>query len=212
VSEPRPGAGRTRRQILAFGAAGSLGLATGSAVAWLAASPADAAPAQRTAQRADADRLRRLISVELLLLYCYQEILAAPLLDPRAHRLLAPLRGHEEAHVRALSARLSAFGQTPPAAPDSVKEANRDLGRRGVVGRLGQLEGKRDALHLLLAVEKVVVGAYFVALTKLNDRRLMILAAQIMASDAQHEALVGEALYPGDAQKAVPSGLVQGRQ
>ena len=39
-----------------------------------------------------------------------------------------------------------------------------------------------------------------------------LLVAQIMANDAQHEALIGELLYPGDTQKAVPYGLVQGVQ
>lgn len=160
----------------------------------------------------DADRLRRLISVELLMLYCYQHILGGSLLRPRAHRLLLPVRGHEEAHVQVLSARLAALGGTPPAPPASVRKADRDLARRGVGGRLGQLQGQRDALFLLLAVEQVVVGAYFVALTKLGDPRLVTLAAQIMASDAQHEALVGVALHPRDVQAAAPYGLVQGIQ
>ena len=39
-----------------------------------------------------------------------------------------------------------------------------------------------------------------------------MLAAQIMANDAQHEALIGELLYPGDTPNAVPYGLVQGVQ
>ena len=50
------------------------------------------------------------------------------------------------------------------------------------------------------------------ALTKLEDPALIRLAAQIMASEAQHEALIGELLYHGDAQRAVPYGLIQGRQ
>ncbi len=197
--------GLTRRQIIARGGVGTAALAAGAAT--LSVTRASAAVA-----RSDADRLRRLISVEMLILYCYERILQGPLLDPRARRLIEPLPAHETAHIHALTVRLAALGGTPPPPPASDKQADRDLGRRGVVGRLGQLNGGHDALHLLLAVEEVVVGAYFVALTKLADPRLVTLAAQIMASDAQHEALVGEALYPGDAQKAVPSGLVQGRQ
>jgi hypothetical protein len=200
-----PALGLTRRQIIARGGVGTAALAAGAAT--LSVTRASAAVAQ-----SDADRLRRLISVEMLILYCYERILQGPLLDPRARRLIEPLPAHETAHIHALTVRLAALGGTPPDPPASDKQADRDLGRRGVVGRLGQLNGEHDALHLLLAVEEVVVGAYFVALTKLADPRLVTLAAQIMASDAQHEALVGEALYPGDAQKAVPSGLVQGRQ
>ena len=57
-----------------------------------------------------------------------------------------------------------------------------------------------------------MVGAYFVALTKLEDRRLIGLAVSIMGAEAQHEALIGDLLYPGDAQKSVPYGLIQGTQ
>jgi hypothetical protein len=202
----RPTTGLTRRQILERGGVGSVALAAG------AAATLSVAPALGAAPRSDADRLRRLISVELLMLYCYEHVLRGSLLDPRARRLIEPLPAHENAHIHALSVRVAALGSAPPSPPATDKQADRNLARRGVVGRLGQLNGERDALHLLLAVEKVVVGAYFVALTKLRDPRLVTLAAQIMASNAQHEALVGEALYPGNAQKAVPSGLVQGRQ
>ena len=202
--------GLTRRQVVARGLGGASVAGLGATTAGLG-SAASAAAAAGVAI-VDADRLRRLVSVELLLLYCYEQILAGPLLRPRARRLLSPLVGHEEAHVRALSARLAALGGRAPSPPRSVRVADHDLARRGVGGRLGQLTGGRDALFLLLAVEQVVVGAYFVALTKLGDPRLITLAAQIMASDAQHEALIGEAIHPGDAQKDVPSGLVQGIQ
>jgi len=202
--------GLTRRQVVARGLGGASVAGLGATTAGLGSAASAAAAAG--AAIVDADRLRRLVSVELLLLYCYEQILAGPLLRPRARRLLSPLVGHEEAHVRALSAHLAALGGRAPSPPRSVRVADHDLARRGVGGRLGQLRGGRDALFLLLAVEQVVVGAYFVALTKLGDPRLITLAAQIMASDAQHEALIGEAIHPGDAQKDVPSGLVQGIQ
>lgn len=209
MADLRPWASLTRRRLLTLGGAAGLSAATAGAAA-LATVPG--AQARVSAQQADADRLRRLIAVELLMLYCYEQVLAGSLLEPRSRHLMAPLRAHEEAHVHALSGRLAGLGGTPPAGPASVRKADRDLARRGVAGRLGQLQSGRDALFLLLDLEKVVVGAYFVALIKLNDERLVTLAAQIMASDAQHEALVGEALYSGDARKAVPSGLVQGVQ
>ena len=205
----------TRRQLLASGAsvaAAGAGVATVTAAELIGAGSAGAATTSVPAPESDSDRLRRLLSVELLMLYCYQQVLATQMLKRRARRLLAPLPGQERAHVRALSERLTRLGASAPIAPGSVAQADRDLARRKVTGRLGQLQGHKDALRLLLSVEQVLVGAYFVALTKLQDPRLIELAAQIMASDAQHEALLGEALYPGDAQRAVPYGLVQGIQ
>jgi hypothetical protein len=91
-------------------------------------------------------------------------VLASSLLVPRARRLIGAMPGQEEAHVRVLKARLQALGGQAPSPPASPAQANRDLARRGVGGRLGQLQGSRDALFLLLAVEQVVVGAYFVEL------------------------------------------------
>ena len=104
------------------------------------------------------------------------------------------------------------LGGTAPMPPAGIKAADHDLAGRSVRGRLGQLRGRHDALGLLLAVERVVVGAYFVALITLEEPRLITLATQIMAADAQHEAMIGELLYAGNAQMAVPYGLVQGVQ
>ena len=157
-------------------------------------------------------RVERLLSVELLMLFTYEHVLSSSILPAGAVRALLPLRGHEQTHVRLLSARLTALGGTAPKPPMTVAAADKDLAKRSVKGRLGQLKGERDALHLLLAVERVVVGAYFVSLIKLDDPSLITLVAQIMSADAQHEAVIGELLYPGDAQKAVPYGLVQGVQ
>jgi hypothetical protein len=160
----------------------------------------------------DIDRLQRLMRVELLLLYVYEHVVASTILPPGARRAMTQLRDHEQAHVDTLRSRLLARGAaTPPPAP-SVATANRYLARREVRGRLGQLQGAHDALGLLLALERVTVGAYFVALREMRDPQLIVLAAQIMASDAQHEAIIGEQLHPGDIPNAVPYGLVQGVQ
>ena len=60
--------------------------------------------------------------------------------------------------MHVLAARLAALGGVAPSPPASVAAANVDLARRHVKGRLGQLRGEQDALHLLLATERVVVG------------------------------------------------------
>ena len=160
----------------------------------------------------DVTWLQRLMSVEVLLLYVYDHVLASSILSPGARRAMAQLQAHERAHVGALRSRLRTRGASQPSPPPSVAVANRYLARRQVRGRLGQLQGPEDALHLLLALERVVVGAYFVALREMRDPALIVLAAQIMASDAQHEAIVGEQLNPGEVAAAVPYGLVQGVQ
>ena len=58
----------------------------------------------------------------------------------------------------------------------------------------------------------MTIGAYFVALTKLNDPQLISLACQIMANEAQHDAMIGLSLPKATPGTAVPYGLVQGIQ
>lgn len=164
------------------------------------------------ATAADTDRLHRLMSIEQLLLYVYDQVLGSSILPASARAQLAVVRDHEQVHINTLHARLTARGGQPPAPPASIAQANRRLAVRNVAGRLGQLQGPEDALRLLLALERVTVGAYFVALIKLTDPSLIALASQIMASDSQHQAIIGTLLNPGDVPAAVPSGLVQGVQ
>ncbi|MGI9184678.1 MAG: ferritin-like domain-containing protein [Solirubrobacteraceae bacterium] len=197
----------TRRELLVAGAGAAV---TGAAL--VGAGAAEAADSSSTGRETPAERLHRLLSVELLLLFCYQHVLGASILKPRARQVLTPFLAHEEAHVQALTRMLQLLGGVLPSAPPNVAAADRRLAHRGVSERLGQLTGSGDAVRLLLDVERVVTGAYFVALIKLQDTALIRLAAQIMGAEAQHEALIGELLYHGDAQKAVPYGLIQGQQ
>ena len=195
----------TRRELLAAAVAG---------VALAAPATALAATAPALPPDPPAGRLRRLLSVELLLLYCYRHVLGTSLPSPAARPVLELQARHEAAHIHALSVELTRLSPSGaiPVGPRGVGAADRALARRNITGRLGQLQGEKDALHLLLEAERVVGGAYFVALTKLEDQRLIALAVSIMGSEAQHEALIGDLLYPGDAQRSVPYGLIQGIQ
>lgn len=181
--------GHTRRQLLAAGM-GANGGAGG--------------PVSVT------DRLQRLIRVELLVLFCYEQVLAGSVLSPRARATLTPFIAHERAHVAALETRLRARGGSVPGPPADVRSANHDLAHHRIGGRLGQLRGDLDAVRLLLALEQTAIGAYFVALTKLGEPDLVQLICQIMAADAQHDAVLGLLLPPGRPDSAVPYAFVQG--
>lgn len=193
----------TRRELLLSGAAGAL-------LVPAAATAAGSTVAAATAS--EADRLERLIRVELLVLFCYQHVLDTSILGTGARRALAVVPGHEQSHIQALERQLADRGGVAPPPPSGVAEADRYLAKRKVGGRLGQLQSPADALELLLAVERVAVGAYFVALLWLEEPALIVLAGQIMANDAQHEALVGLQLPKSSPQAAVPYALVQGVQ
>lgn len=193
----------TRRELLLGGAVGAGGVLLAAASA-----QADQAPAHVSVT----DRLQRLIRIELLLLFSYRHVLASSVLTPRARRTLTPFAAHEQAHIAALEKQLTARGGAVPAGPASLSAANRDLGHRKVGGRLGQLRGDLDAVRLLLTLEQVTIGAYFVALMKLEESSLIELTSQIMANEAQHDAMLGLLLPPNKPADAVPYGLVQGLQ
>jgi hypothetical protein len=158
------------------------------------------------------DRLQRLLRIELLLLYSYRYVLGSSILGPRTRRTLAPFPDHEEAHIAARAAQLKARGGSMPSGPRSVAEANRDLAHRKIGGRLGQLKGGPDALRMLLTLEQVTIGAYFVALTKIQDPELVRLVCEIMGNEAQHDAMIALSMPKAMPGPAVPYGLVQGLQ
>ncbi len=201
--------GRTRRELLIDGARVTIAGAAGIALLEPAAARAttEAAPPET-----ESDRVIRLLRLELLLLFASQHILGSSLLYPRAEQTVQTLRAHAEAHIGALEVRLTALGGVAPSPPASVAAADLDLAHRRISERLGQLRGAGDGLRLLLDVERVTVGAYFVALIKLEDPTLIRLTAEIMANGAQHEVMLTELLDHNDVQQAVPNGLVQGSQ
>jgi hypothetical protein len=200
---PRPA---TRRELLVTGAAGTAMLLASAGPA-IAATTADAStPVTET------EWLARMMSIELLALFCYRHILASSILGPMERVAVTPLPGDYAAHLEVLGRRLRARGGAAPAGPATVAAANRDLVRRKVGGRLGQLRGKHDAIYLLLELEQVVVGVFFVVLTHIEDASLIVLVSQMMACGAQHEAVLGLQLPPYTPQSAAPYGLIQGIQ
>lgn len=201
MGDPIEAVRTTRRGLLAGG--------LGSGVALLMPGPAAGAP---PGAAGDVAWLARLTRVELLVQYCYDRVLAGTVMRPPAHAVVLELRAHATAHVAALRGALRRRGGSAPAGPADVAAADRDLARRQVSGRLARLRGPRDALNLLLALERVAVGAYFVALAEVSEPALSVLLAQMMASDAQHEAILHEQLHPGDIARAIPYGLVGGVQ
>jgi len=206
---------RTRRQLLrgVAGGAATAALTAGGMPQALYGQGTPIALAAPAGSIAEIDRLQRLIRVELLLEYCYRHVLTGSILTARSSRTIAPFLGQVQAQVAALVRQLAARGGLMPAGPTSVDQANRLLGHRRVGGRLGQLRGDKDALRLLLSTEQVVIGAYFVALLKLEQPALLELCAQIMAASSQHDAILRLLLSKRDRlAAAAPYGLVQGLQ
>lgn len=158
----------------------------------------------------DSELLIPLIGTELLAAYIYQRALEAGLLSPRGNRLAARLLAQEHQHLARLSAELRQRGGTPPAPITNAADADRVLAAHRSPGVRASLHNEHDTIILLARVEWLLEGAYYTAIGKLQDPRLLRLSGQIMANEAQHGTMLSELLHPGDVNKAVPSPNVIG--
>jgi hypothetical protein len=190
----------TRRQLL--GAAGMMML--GSSTAATAARPS------ADSKSSDADVLHGLVEIELLAVFAYRHVVRSGVLSVHGRALAEELLTHEQAHARTLRAALQKLGIAAPTGPSDLTTADHQLAAIHVSGMLHALGSERDALRLLIALERAGEGAYFRAIGELASPTLLQTAAEIMGSEAQHAALLRLRLEHGNVQKAVPAAFVQG--
>jgi Ferritin-like domain len=192
--------GGTRRQLLG----GGLALGSTVALAGSLLNPHAAVAAN------DAQLLVPLVGSESLAAFTYGQVLDAGMLSPRGERLTQRLLAQEQQHLETLVRELKRQGGTAPAPIVSVSDADRVLTARRVPGSLADLHNEHDTIILLARIEWLLEGAYYAAISKLRDPRLLRLSAQVMANEAQHGTMLSELLHPGDVNKAVPSSYVLG--
>lgn len=197
----------TRRQLLARALYGSVVACVGTAVAPLS----DPERALGAGPVTDANLVQGLIGAELLAAAVYDHVLATGLLSGRSERAAHGLLAHEHAHAAALQTELRILGSAAPAGPADTKAIQTALSDHHVTRSLTDLHRERDCLDLLLDLENLMEGAYYQAMSKLVRPRLLTLGAQILASEAQHYALLGELRRHKDFSRAVPYAFVEGR-
>ena len=93
-----------------------------------------------------------------------------------------------------------------------MNSPNRALARFKLKQALGRVHSQSEILSFLIDLESVSIGAYFDAVSKLKDFRLLQLAAQIMANEGQHAAVLRTLARPRDIARAVPNALEKGRR
>ncbi|MHB8656688.1 MAG: ferritin-like domain-containing protein [Solirubrobacteraceae bacterium] len=159
----------------------------------------------------DQKLLDALLSLELLGIFVLEHVLRVGHFRPRHLATLHELLAHERAHDHALSEQLIVLGGGFPASPAGLDDAQAELDRHHVSIRFSDVHRERGWLLLLGQVEAVLAGGYYFAIGKLRAPSLQRLAASILASEAQHAAVLSELAYPGDAARAVPVAYVEGR-
>ena len=166
-----------------------------------------------TGTRAASDEtvLGAALAVEQLVVFCYEYVLAHAALAPRTSSVARQFLGQERAHVRSLTTWVRERGGTPPAPPPDVTSAQRTLDARDFGQRLLDVHTDHDGIDFLFGLEGLAEGAYYVAVSKLQDRALVQSAAQTMATEGQHAAILGLLKHPHDPARAVPVAFVEGQ-
>jgi hypothetical protein len=193
----------TRRELIMRGAAtvglGGVGAAAGGLAVADAATPG-----------ADGHELQSLAVVEQLIAFAYGHLVDVAALSPSTAASLRGFLAQEREHVQLLSTALRDLGEAPPPAPASVDSADRQLAALHVSGSLPGVKTEDDALRYLIGVETLAEGAYYSAMSRLSDDRLLVLAAQVMCCEAQHWTALSGLLNAGDVYRAVPYPVVLG--
>jgi hypothetical protein len=155
----------------------------------------------------DVARLRRLLELEQLADRLYSLALQSGTLSPAAMTLCLELRSQERSHARALA---PFSGRALPEPPGTRLQVERSLARAHLDPRLGERRSERAWFILLERLEHVLEGAYYEALAHLTSPGAATLAAQILASEAQHQTLLFRLRHPDDITLAVSVPLVHG--
>jgi hypothetical protein len=149
-----------------------------------------------------------LLAAEQVAAEVYRRAAAAQVMSPAARSLADRLGAQERSHAASL-ARLSGMG---PARVGTMSDSAVETGLRSlhISAKLGALDSEKRWFTLLENLESGLEGAYYKAIRHLTRPDLATLAAQILASEAQHSVLLFRFRNPMDIKLDVAVGLVKG--
>jgi ferritin-like protein len=186
------------------------GAAAGAGLWAIGATALEPGDAEAAAPQTDAELIRAILSVELLVVFSYEQVLSSGKLSADTEHVVRQLLDHEHTHVDVMSADLEELGQAPPDPPASVTAADAELSVLRGSARLASLNSEEDCLRLLEQVESLAQGAYYVSMSKFANVKLARTCASILGAEAQHYTALAGLLHPGDINKAVPGAFVEG--
>ena len=195
---------RTRRELIGSGAVGAAALGAGLAP------PSAIADDPLAGTHGDVEVVMRLVSIEQLIEFAYAHLVRSAGLSAKTRGVLSTFLSHERAHVQILSSALASRGAAAPAAPTDVGVAGRELGKLGAGGSLRDARGDTVSVRYLIGVETVAEGAYYSAISKLSNARLLAEAAEIMSCEAQHWTALSGLQHAADVLTSVPYPTVTG--
>ncbi len=194
----------TRRALLA----GGLGAATGlSALASSARGDAGSQGRSLPSWVEDGKVLQQLLQAERTVEYGCRQALSSGKLKRASRDVVRLLLAHADAHVAALRVHLDALhlpqNQSHPQHPAPFPPAQ-------IADLFKEIKHETDALQGLVQIMNVAQYSYFSAVGSFHDLRLVRLAAEILANEAQHWTILEDLLHKGDATLAVPHPYARG--
>jgi hypothetical protein len=192
-------AGFSRRELIT-------GSVAAGATAALVAGPARA----DTPPPDEATLLTSALKLERLSVLAYTRLIALPVLSAHERRVLRTLVGQDRAHIKALEAEMGARGIALPAAPVGPAALDQALAAKGMSTTLAGVSTLKQAVQLLLDIEALAQGGYYMIIRYSTDPVLALRAAQVLANEAQHSTLLTELVSPTDITQTVPNWYVTG--
>jgi hypothetical protein len=170
-----------------------------------------AAPGARadTPPESDPTLLSKALVLERLSVLAYTGLIALPALSAHERRVLRTLVRQDRAHVRALEAEMTARGIALPPAPTGPEALDQTLSDKGMSATLAGVKTLKQTVALLLDIEALTQGGYYMIIRDASDPTLALRAAQVLANEAQHSTLLTELVSP-EVTQTVPSWYVTG--
>jgi hypothetical protein len=198
---------RSRRRLFADGARIAAAGTVGGA---LVPSLAGAADRKKKPPPSDATLVAQLIVLERVIQDVYGRAIASGQLDNGGLALAREVLGHEQVHESVLRRQLRLLSGHALPVPHTTEELEKELAKHHTKVALDRHRSGRGWLKLLVDVEDVLERNYHTAISILRSTSLLTLASEILASEAQHSALLGEELSPRNVQKALPHAFING--
>lgn len=180
------------------------GLAAGGAAALAATSIPLLLGVRNAFARAEGDAaiLESAIGIEQIAVFAYARAASSGLLDARTKRVAMLFGDQEQEHADGLITALETLGGTPPAKPTSLKDLD------AVQPGFGDARSQAEVASFAIELETVGIAAYYDALSKLEEARLVQTAASIMANEGQHITVLRQAV----GKPAVPNAFETGEK
>jgi hypothetical protein len=132
----------------------------------------------------DVPLMQNAITLELATVIAYDTVIAGGALSPALRGVLRAFRAHEQTHATTLTTALTDLGGAPPPPPKGTGAVDR------FAKGLSAVRSQADVLSFLIELETAAVAAYFDAMGKLGEARLVQTSATIMGNEGQHLAIL----------------------